>query len=292
MRLEELSKEELFVSGHRACPGCGQAIAMKLILKATGKNVILSIATGCLETFATRFPATPFNVPVIHSLFENAAAVASGIESAIEMLGKKDVKVLAIGGDGATFDIGFGILSGTFDRRHNITYICLDNCAYMNTGVQRSGATPLGAATTTTPPGKVWDGKMEPKKDVPAIVAAHGVEYVATATVGYPMDLIRKVKKSISIRGPSYIQIYTPCTTGEGFNSKDTIKISRLAAETGIYPIFEIENGKIKGRVKDAMATGNAYHLLNNIVGIGRESRWIGSTFTPFFYFSKINITG
>lgn len=244
---ELLQAEELFAPGHRACPGCGQAIAMRLILRATGRNVILSIATGCLETFATRYPATPFKVPVIHSLFENAAAVASGIEAALDAIGRKDIKVIAVGGDGATFDIGFGMLSGMLERGHDVLYICLDNCAYMNTGIQRSSATPLGAATTTTPPGKLWSGKEQLKKDVPAIVAAHGAKYVAVATVGYPMDLVRKVKKAMSVRAPSYIQVYTPCPTGEGFDSKDTIKIGRLAAETGVYPIFEIENGEVKG---------------------------------------------
>jgi len=248
--IKEIAKEELFLPGHRACSGCGEAIATRLILKATGKNVIVVVPTGCLETFAIRFPSSPWMVPVLHSLFENAAAVASGVYAALKATKKEDIKAVAIGGDGSTFDIGLGMLSGMVERGDNVTYICLDNGAYMNTGVQRSSATPIGASTTTSPAGEIWLGKGETKKDVPSMMVANGSRYVATATIGYPWDLMRKVRKAVDIEGPSYVQVYTPCPTGEGFSSEETIKISRLGVETAIYPLYELENGQLLSSFK------------------------------------------
>lgn len=232
----------LLAPGHRACPGCGAAISVRQILKVLGKDTIVISATGCLETFTTPGDYSAWEVPWMHSLFENSAAVATGIEAALEVLGEKHNLVI-ISGDGGTFDIGFSAMSGMFERKNNITYICYDNEAYMNTGVQGSSATPFGASTTTTPAGSIIKGKMEYKKNMPAIAIAHDCEYVATASISYPQDLMAKVEKANSIKGAKYIQIHTPCTIGWGFESSDTIKIGRLAVETGLVPIFEKEKG-------------------------------------------------
>jgi pyruvate ferredoxin oxidoreductase, beta subunit (EC 1.2.7.1) len=234
----------LFAQGHTACGGCGMPIAVKLVLEGSGENSIVVSSTGCLEVTSTRYPQSAWGVPWIHSLFENAAAVASGIETALKVKGKK-ANVLVIGGDGATVDIGIRALSGMFERGHNVTYVCYDNEAYMNTGVQRSGSTPYGASATTSPAGKLSFGEDRPKKDTPAIAAAHGIPYVATASVGYPKDIVKKVKKAQEIVGPKYIQILTPCPTGWRFDGSKTIKLAKLAVETALFPVYEIENGEI-----------------------------------------------
>jgi pyruvate ferredoxin oxidoreductase beta subunit len=176
--------------------------AVRLILDAAGPNTIVASPTGCLEVVSTPYPESAWRVAWIHSLFENPAAVASGVEAALRRFGREDVNLLVIGGDGSTFDIGIGIISGMFERGHNITYICYDNEAYMNTGIQRSGSTPYGAHTTTSPSGKLSFGKAQLKKDMPAIALAHRVPYVATASVAFPVDLRRKVKRSLEIKGP------------------------------------------------------------------------------------------
>ncbi|MBN1106710.1 MAG: pyruvate ferredoxin oxidoreductase [Deltaproteobacteria bacterium] len=238
--------EDLFVSGHRACHGCGQAIAVRHILKATGKDVIVVVPTGCLETFTLTYDFSSWRVPCIHHLFENAPAVASGVAAALAAKNKQHIRVLVIGGDGATFDIGFGSLSGMLERGDDVLYICMDNGAYMNTGGQRSGATMTYAATTTHPPGKVSMGKPENKKDLPAIIAAHGVPYVATASVAYLGDLRRKVKKAMTYRGPRYIQIDTPCPSIWGYPPEHTLEIGRLGFRSGLVPIIEMEDGKLK----------------------------------------------
>lgn len=248
--IDTVLKEELFVSGHTGCGGCGQAIATKLVLKATGKNVIVVTATGCLETFAGGYLISPWEVPWIHPLFENAAAVASGVEAALKTQHREDIKVVTLAGDGGTFDIGFGMLSGMIERRHNILYVCMDNQAYVNTGYQRSGATMCGTATTTTPAGKISLGKVEPNKDVPAMMVANGADYVATASPSYPWDLMRKVKKAMEIKGPTYIQVHIPCPTGHGFPENKTIEIGRIAVETGLVPLYEIEKGKLTSSEK------------------------------------------
>ncbi|MDI6902246.1 MAG: pyruvate synthase subunit PorB [Methanocellales archaeon] len=238
--------EELFAPGHRGCAGCGAAIAARLILKGAGKDIIAVSPTGCLEVISSPYPQSSWGVPWIHSLFENAAAVASGVEAALRALGREDeAKVLAIAGDGGTIDIGFGVLSGMLERGHDVTYICYDNEAYMNTGIQRSGSTPYGASTTTSPAGKISFGEDRPKKNAPAIAAAHGIPYVATASIAYPKDVIKKVKKAVEIEGPKYLQIHAPCCTGWGFDSSRTIEIGRLAVETALFPIYEMQNGKI-----------------------------------------------
>ena len=190
------------------------------------------------------YPETAWEIPWMHVAFENAGAVASGVESALRIQGKDDVNVVAFGGDGGTVDIGLQSLSGAMERGHNLTYICYDNEAYMNTGIQRSGATPYGASTTTSPNGSGSFGEDKPKKDMPMIMAAHGNPYVATASIAYPEDFVNKVKKAAEIKGPAYIHLHQPCTTGWGFASEKTIEMGRLAVETGSWILYEVENGE------------------------------------------------
>jgi pyruvate ferredoxin oxidoreductase beta subunit len=240
-------QEALFVSGHRACHGCGMALSIRHILDATGENVIVVSPTGCLETFTSPYGYSPWGVPWIHHLFENAPAIASGVAAALKAQRRNDVRVLIIGGDGGTFDIGFGSLSGMLERGDDVLYICVDNGAYMNTGGQRSGATPTYSSTTTEPAGKMSRGKIKRKKDLPAIVAAHGVPYVATASVAYRKDLQKKINKAMSIRGPRYIQVDTPCPSVWGFASDQTLEVGRQGVESGLVPLYEMENGQITG---------------------------------------------
>ncbi len=245
-----LSKEEFAVSGHRACQGCAEILAVRLVLKGFGRDTILVMATGCMEIISTPLPTTDWRLPWIHVAFENAAAVASGVESALKILmskekvEKKDIHVVAIAGDGGTSDIGLQALSGALERGHKFTYICVDNEAYMNTGIQSSSLTPYGAATTTTPPGKKSIGQSTWKKNMPKIAAAHNIPYVATACPSYPFDLINKVKKARMINGPSYIHILSVCPTGWRIPSDQAIRYGRLAVETGVFPLYEIVNGK------------------------------------------------
>ncbi len=236
---------QLFESGHRACHGCGMSLAVRHILKATGENVIVVTPTGCLETFTSPYGFSPWRVPWIHHLFENGPAIASGVVAALEAQGRNAERVIAIGGDGSTFDIGFGALSGMLERGDDVLYICVDNGAYMNTGGQRSSASPLYSSTSTDPAGKASSGKIQRKKDLPMIVAAHGVPYVATASVAYLKDLQKKVKKAMEYRGPRYIQIDTTCPSVWGFESDQTLEVARLAVNTGLVPLFEIEDGQI-----------------------------------------------
>jgi len=235
---------ELFDCGHRACGGCGEALAARLVMKGVGKNTIVVAATGCMEVFSTSYPETAWKVPWIHSLFENASAVASGVEASLKKQGRTE-KVVVMAGDGATFDIGMICISGAFERGHDFTYICYDNEAYMNTGIQRSGATPYDASTTTSPAGSCSFGNKLPKKDMPQIIAAHGAPYVATASIAYPADLMQKVEKAINTKGPTYVQIHVPCCTGWGFEGDQTIAIAKLAIETGLWVNYEMVDGKV-----------------------------------------------
>lgn len=239
-------EKSLLAPGHRACAGCAMPTTIKLVLDAAGPNTIVVSPTGCLEVTTTPFPESAWCVPWIHSLFENAAAVASGVEV---MLRRRcqDTNLIVIGGDGSTFDIGMGSNSGMFERGHKILYVCYDNEAYMNTGVQRSGSTPFCVHTTTTPSGKQSMGNPRPKKDMPAIAMAHRVPYVATASVAYPVDLRRKVKKALQVNGPSYIQVNAPCITGWTFEAGTMIEMARLAVETGLWPLVEWEKGEVAG---------------------------------------------
>ena len=238
--LNKVEKKDLFTSGHRACGGCGQALAARLVADASGENTIACVATGCLEVFSSPYPDPAWRIPFLHSLFENAAAVASGVEAAYKALNKGPVNIIAQGGDGSTADIGFQCISGMFERGHNVLYVCYDNEAYMNTGVQRSSFTPFGARTTTTPM-----GNKTRKKNLPLIAADHGVPYVATATVDDFKDLQRKVKTALSIEGPKYIHILAPCPLGWGHAGELSVKICRLAKDTGLYPVFEMIDGKV-----------------------------------------------
>jgi pyruvate ferredoxin oxidoreductase beta subunit len=238
--LNRVEKKDLFTSGHRACGGCGQAMAARMVADASGENTIACVATGCLEVFSSPYPDPSWRIPFLHSLFENAAAVASGVEAAYKALNKGPVNIIAQGGDGSTADIGFQCISGMFERGHNVLYVCYDNEAYMNTGVQRSSFTPFGARTTTTPM-----GNKTRKKNLPLIAADHGIPYVATATVDDFRDLQRKVKTALSIEGPKYIHILVPCPLGWGHAGELTVKICRLAKDTGLYPVFEMRDGKV-----------------------------------------------
>ena len=237
--------KELFSPGHTACAGCGLVIGARLVAETAGENTIITNATGCLEVTTTKYPMTSWGVPWIHSLFENASAVASGVKAALNHENKSGIQVIAQGGDGSTYDIGFGLISGMWERGEDILYVCYDNKAYMNTGVQASGATPYGAHTTTTPKGSESIGSTFRKKNMPEIALAHGLNYVATSSVGYPLDVQKKIKKALTIKGPKYVQILVPCVPGWGVNSKNTIKLGKLAHQTGIWPIFEAENGKV-----------------------------------------------
>ena len=236
--------------GHRACQGCGEALgaryAVDAAMRATNGNLIAVNATGCLEVFTTPYPETSWQIAWLHSLFGNAAAVASGVAAAMRVKGRDKVRVIAQGGDGGTTDIGFQCLSGMFERNDDVLYICYDNEGYMNTGVQRSSATPPAARTATTPamganPGNVFGQG----KSVPRIAVAHQIPYVATATVADLHDLERKVLKAMSIHGARYLQIHVPCPLGWGSASHDTIRLARLAIESGLFPIFEAEAGRV-----------------------------------------------
>ena len=241
----------LFASGHTACVGCGEVLPVIMLLDTVGPNAIYVSATGCIEVFSSRYPESAWEVPWIHSLFENAAAVASGIATALKVSGRKDeAKVIALAGDGGTADIGLQALSGMLERGDDVLFVCFDNEAYMNTGIQRSGLTPLAAATTTSPAGKIWWGKMLKKKDVPAIVAGHRIPYVATASPGYYADLKNKVKKALSFTGPKYIQVLSPCPLGWRSDPAMSVEIAKLAVQCGIYPLYEIVNGELRVTIK------------------------------------------
>jgi pyruvate ferredoxin oxidoreductase beta subunit len=236
----------LMEPGHTGCAGCGQAIAARLVIKAAGPRVIVANSTGCLEVYTTLYPRSSWEVPWIHSLFENASSVASGMEVALKAMGRYEgIKIIAQAGDGGTADIGMGCISGMFERGHDILYICYDNEAYMNTGYQRSSLTPLAARTTTSPPGRLSFGNKTRKKNMPLIAVAHGVPFVATATPAEPRDLMRKVKKALEIEGPKYLHLLVPCVPGWGYESELSVEMARLATDTCLFPVMEIENGVI-----------------------------------------------
>jgi len=281
-----VQRKEKFAPGHRACIGCGEALAIRLAFKALGNNIVVVNATGCMEIVSSQLPYTSWHVPWIHTLFENTAAVASGIESAYKVMKRKgravpsDAKVIAIAGDGGTNDIGLQALSGALERGHDFLYICFDNEAYMNTGIQRSSATPFGASTTTSPAGKKSIGQFSWKKDMPAIAAVHNIPYVATACPSYPFDLMEKVAKAAAIKGPAYIHVLSVCPTGWRSATNIAIKLGRLAVETGIFPLYEVENGQYKMSVevpqlrpvKDYLRLqGRFRHLSDDTISIIQE---------------------
>ncbi len=268
-----MQNSTLFKPGHTACAGCGQATAARMVIDAAGSSTIVVNNTGCLEVFSTKYPESAWGVPWIHSLFENSAAVASGVEAALRYLGKKDsINVIAQGGDGGTADIGIQALSGMLERGHDILYVCYDNEAYMNTGVQRSGLTPFDTNTSTSPIGSNSSGNIRMKKPMPEIANAHGIPYVATASAGFPQDIQRKVKKALSIKGPKYMQIHVPCPLGWRHETQATLEVAKLAIETGLYPLIEYEFGKLvnvrkitpKPVEEYLKVQGRFKHLLNN----------------------------
>jgi len=239
-----MSEIELFAPGHRMCAGCAAPIIVRWILKLAGPNTIVTNATGCLEVATTPYPHTAWKVPWIHVAFENAAAVAAGIDAAIKAMGKENVNIIAFGGDGGTVDIGFQALSGMIERGHNVLYVLYDNEAYMNTGIQRSGATPYGAWTTTSQVGPAIPvGKRESKKPIAQIVAAHNPSYVATANPAFFNDFKKKVEKALSKKGPKFLHVISACCTGWRFDPSKSIEILRLATETGFFPLWEWEGG-------------------------------------------------
>jgi len=281
-----ITKKEKFAPGHRACIGCGEALAVRLAFKALGNNVVVANATGCMEIVASQIPYTSWHVPWIHTLFENAVAVASGIEAGYKAMKRKgmavtpDMKVVVVAGDGATSDIGLQALSGALERGHDFLYLCFDNEAYMNTGIQRSSATPFGAATTTSPAGKKSIGQFSWKKNMPEIVAAHNIPYVATACPSYPFDLMDKVARGIATPGPAYIHILSVCPTGWRSATDTVIKLGRLAVETGMFSLYEVENGQYKMSldlpqlrpVKDYLKLqGRFRHLSDDIINTIQE---------------------
>jgi len=244
--MSEQSKMHLYAPGHSGCPGCGPSNALIQILDALGKDIIVVNATGCMEITSSQFPVSAWRVPYIHSLFQNAPAVASGVSRALKAKGNNHTKVVVIAGDGSTYDIGFGALSGVFERGDDVLYVCYDNQLYANTGVQKSGATPYGAATTTTIVGSVHRGKENERKPIVEIAAAHGIPYAASASVAYFADLEMKLKKAKEIKGPSFIVIDAPCCLGQGFDGSMTMNVAKLSVETHSRFLFEVENGEYK----------------------------------------------
>ncbi|MET1128733.1 MAG: thiamine pyrophosphate-dependent enzyme [Thermoproteota archaeon] len=253
----DIPREEQFAPGHSMCQGCGAAIIMRHLMKVVGKNAIVAMGTGCVEVTTTLFPRTAWKNPWIHLAFENTGAVASGVEAAIKALQRKGVipsdkkiKVVAIAGDGGTFDIGLQSLSGMLERGHNVMYVVYDNEAYMNTGIQRSSATPFGAWTTTTPVGKKLRGKPQPKKDIITIALGHRVKYVATANPAYPVDMVEKFRKAYEVEGPSLVHVFSPCTPGWRIRNEHTILVAKMAVLTGMWVQLEVEEGTPRVTVK------------------------------------------
>ena len=245
------NRKEPLSPGHRACAGCGAPIVARQVILASPDPVVVVSATGCLEVTTTIFPYTAWNTPFLHNAFENSAATMSGVVATYEALKKKgkiegNINFVAFGGDGGTYDIGFQSLSGAMERGHNLLYVCYNNEAYMNTGIQRSGATPRGSNTTTEPAGKVRQGKIKFAKDLTQIIAAHNVPYVAQSIVGDWVDLTRKAEKAFSIKGTKFLNVLQPCRLGWAYNPEETCEIGRLAVDTGIWPSYEIENGILK----------------------------------------------
>jgi pyruvate ferredoxin oxidoreductase beta subunit len=252
--IKQLSKiPERLTGGHRLCAGCGASIAVRQILLGTEDPVVVGCATGCLEVATTIYPYSAWQTPFIHNAFENAAATISGAETAFRSLQKqgkipqdKKIKFIAFGGDGGTYDIGLQSLSGALERGHNFVYVCYDNEAYMNTGIQRSGATPVGASTTTAPAGKKSYGKPQLRKDLTEIVAAHNIPYVAQGTIGHWRDLVKKSQKAFAAEGPAFLNVLAMCHRGWRHNQEDTIAISKLAMDTCFWPLYEVENGEYR----------------------------------------------
>jgi pyruvate ferredoxin oxidoreductase beta subunit len=283
----ESSRANSLTCGHRACQGCGEALgaryALDAAMRATNRQMVAVNATGCLEVFSTPYPETSWQIPWIHSLFGNAPAVATGVAAALRAKGRSDVRVVGQAGDGGTVDIGMACLSGMFERDDDVLFICYDNEAYMNTGVQRSGATPPAARTATTPAvGPEPGNRFGQGKNVPLIAMAHEIPYVATATVAGLRDLEYKVQRAMDFRGARYLHVLVPCPLGWGSAAGDTIKIARLAEQTGLFPVFEAEAGEVvsatkirrKAPVQDYLRLQTRYaHLFKSPAGAATIAR-------------------
>lgn len=237
---ELIPHEELMASGHLACPGCGGSLAMRLVLKALGPKTMVSLPACCWTIVAGPYPQSSLGVPLFHTAFETAASTASGIRAALDMQGDTETTVVAWAGDGGTFDIGLQALSGATERNENILYVCYDNEAYMNTGIQRSSATPWGAWTTTTP---TATPKSHPKKDMLGILAAHHIKYAATAAIAYPADLVAKVQKAKAVKGTRFLHVLAPCPPGWKSSDEETIELARMAVQARVFPLLEVEDG-------------------------------------------------
>lgn len=257
--LKELThREDRLAGGHRLCAGCGASIAVRQVLLGAGEDpVVVGCATGCLEVSTTIYPYTSWRTPFIHNAFENAAATISGVEAAFKGLkraGKipadKRVKFVAFGGDGGTYDIGLQSLSGAMERGHDMVYVCYDNGAYMNTGIQRSSATPRGAWATTAQVGPAQAGKQQRRKDLTQIMAAHGIPYVAQASISHWKDLTEKAAKAFAVEGPAFINVFAPCPRGWRIPFDKTVEIAKLAVQTGFWPLYEVEDGVWRQTVK------------------------------------------
>ncbi len=281
INLKEMSKNpELLVGGHRSCAGCSAPPILRQVLHVAGPDTVVGFATGCMEVSTTIYPYTAWKVPYIHCAFENSAATVSGAEAAYVALKRKgkipaDKKInfIAFGGDGGTYDIGFQSLSGAMERGHNMLYICYDNNAYMNTGIQRSSATPRGASTNPSPAGKVVLGKQQDRKDLTACMVAHKIPYVAQASVSNHMDFMKKVEKALAVDGPAFINILATCHRGWRNKPEDSIKVADAAVKSNYWPLYEVENGayKINFKPKEALPVaewfkvqGRFSHLLKN----------------------------
>lgn len=272
-----IPEEELLTPGNLGCQGCGGVLAMRYTLKALGKRVFIIMPACCWSVIPGFVPYTTLKVPCTQIAFEATAACCSGVEAALKAKGISDITILGWAGDGGTMDIGIQALSGAVERNHNFLYICYDNEAYMNTGIQKSGATPLGAWTTTTPVGtkKYW--KRSWKKNMVEIMVAHKIPYTATACISYPEDLIKKVKKASSIQGPKYVQIFAPCPTGWRYSPEKTVELGKMAVNSCMFPLYEVENGeykitkkpKKKVPVKDYLGMqGRFRHLPEEMIGL------------------------
>lgn len=246
MDTRDAFRHNVLTSGHRACSGCGEAMAARMVTDLIGPQAIYVNATGCLQVFTTHNQQSSWQAPWIHSVFGNAAAVAAGVEAGLRARGK-DTPVVVQAGDGGTFDIGLQCLSGMAERGHNVLFVCYDNEAYMNTGVQRSSSTPHAVRTTTSPPGRISEGKHHLKKDLLSIVAAHRMPYAATATVAYFPDLKAKVEKAMGIKGPRFLHVLSPCPLGWDHDAALSVTVARLAVETGLFPLIEFEHGAVTG---------------------------------------------
>ncbi len=250
MRHLSIPEEEYMLPGHTACLGCGATLVMRYLLKALGKNTILSIPACCWAVIPGVYPRRALEVPLLYTAFEVTGAAISGIKEALNAMGKEDVNVVGFAGDGGTADIGIQALSGAVERGHDVFYIMYDNEAYMNTGIQRSGSTPMGAWTTTTPGGKKRMYKWEPKKNMAEIMVAHKIPYVATATIAYPEDFIKKLKKAKEIKGPKFFQVFSPCPTGWRVPPNKSVEVSKMAVLSKAFPLYEVEHGKYRITVK------------------------------------------